>query len=122
MVSSSDQTASRFDLPKWLVVVALIIIGVGGNHYFGDESLLYRAIALVVLAGVAGFIALQTVKGQNFARLMKEAKTEIRKVVWPTRPELLQTTAIVLVFVLLVALILWGMDSLVAWIVSNFIG
>jgi len=122
MEPNPNQAASRLDTPKWLVVYALIILGVAGNHHFGDESLLYRVLALVVLALVAGFIALQTVKGRSIARLFKEAKVEIRKVVWPTRPELLQTTAIVLVFVLFVALVLWGMDSLVAWIVSGFIG
>ena len=47
---------------------------------------------------------------------------EIRKVVWPTRPELVQTTAIVVVFVLVVALLLWGMDSLISWLVAGFIG
>lgn len=122
MASNSNQAVSHFDLPKWLFVIALIVLGVAGNQYFSDESLLYRALGLVALAIVAGFVALQTVKGRNLAQLFKEAKVEIRKVVWPTRPELLQTTGIVLVFVLFVALLLWGMDSLVAWIVSGFIG
>jgi len=122
MESSSRQASTRFDAVKWVVVVAVIAVGVVGNYYFGNESLLYRTLAMVALALVAGFIALQTDKGRRLAQLMKEAKVEIRKVVWPTRQELLQTTAIVLAFVLLVALLLWGMDSLVAWIVSSMIG
>lgn len=122
MESSSREATTRFDIAKWVVVVGLVAAGVAGNHYYGGESLLYRALALVALAVVAGAIALQTAKGRQLARIMREAKVEIRKVVWPTRQELLQTTAIVLGFVLLVALILWGMDSLVAWIVSSLIG
>ena len=86
------------------------------------ESLLYRVLALVALALVAAFVALQTERGRRFATLLKEARVEIRKVVWPTRPELIQTTAIVVVFVLVVALMLWGMDSLISWLVSGVIG
>ncbi|MFD2232031.1 preprotein translocase subunit SecE [Alkalimarinus sediminis] len=122
MSSKVEVAESRFDSLKWVVVVALVVVGVAGNHYFADHSLLYRVLALLLLAGVAGFFALQTAKGQKFAVLLKDAKSEIRKVVWPTRQELTQTTLIVIVFVLVVALILWGLDSLVSWLVSGLIG
>ena len=122
MSSKVEVTEGRFDSVKWLAVLALVVVAVAGNHYFSAESLLYRVLALLALAALAGFIALQTVKGQKFSTLLKDAKSEIRKVVWPTRQELTQTTMIVIVFVLVVALILWGLDSLVSWIVSGFIG
>ena len=122
MESRSVQSSSRFDIAKWLVVFLLIAVGVVGNQYFAAESLLYRVLALVVLAAVAAGVALQTSRGQRFAALLKEARVEIRKVVWPTRPELIQTTAIVIVFVLVVALLLWGMDSLISLLVAGFIG
>ncbi|MBL3559105.1 MULTISPECIES: preprotein translocase subunit SecE [Marinobacter] len=122
MESKADRSTSGFDAVKWLVVFVLIAIGVVGNQYFSAESLLYRVLALVALALVAAFVALQTERGRRFAALLKEARVEIRKVVWPTRPELIQTTAIVVVFVLVVALMLWGMDSLISWLVSGVIG
>ncbi|MBB5322314.1 preprotein translocase subunit SecE [Marinobacter oulmenensis] len=122
MESKAVQSASRFDALKWLVVFVLIAAGVVGNLYFGAESLLYRVLGLVALGLVAAFVALQTGRGRRFAVLLKEARVEIRKVVWPTRPELIQTTAIVVIFVLVVALILWGMDSLISWLVAGFIG
>ncbi len=122
MESKVIQSTNRFDLLKWLVVFVLIAIGVVGNQYFGAESLLYRVLALVGLALVAAFVALQTARGRRFAMLLKEARVEIRKVVWPTRPELVQTTLIVVVFVLVVALLLWGMDSLVSLLIAGFIG
>ncbi|WP_339805317.1 preprotein translocase subunit SecE [uncultured Marinobacter sp.] len=122
MESRAQQSTSRLDTLKWLVVFILIAAGVVGNQYFSGESVLYRALALVVLALVAAFVALQTDRGRRFAILLKEARVEIRKVVWPTRPELIQTTIIVVVFVLVVALILWGMDSLIAFLVQGFIG
>lgn len=122
MESKAVQSTSRFDFAKWLVVFVLIAIGVVGNQYFSAESLLYRVLALVGLAIVAALVALQTDRGRRFAALLKEARVEIRKVVWPTRPELIQTTAIVVVFVLVVALLLWGMDSLISLLVAGFIG
>lgn len=122
MESKTEQTNNRLDPLKWLVVFVLIAVGVVGNTYYSAESLLYRVLAVTVLAIVAAVIALQTAKGKRFAQLLKEARVEIRKVVWPTRQELMQTTLIVIVFVLIVGLLLWGMDSLISWGVSGIIG
>lgn len=113
---------SRFDLVKWLLVVALVAVGVVGNQIFAGESILYRVLALLVLALVAGFVALQTAKGRAFFALLKDARGEIRKVVWPTRQETTQTTLIVVVVVLVMALVLWGLDSLLGWLVSLIVG
>ncbi|WP_461538642.1 preprotein translocase subunit SecE [Spongorhabdus nitratireducens] len=113
---------SRMDGFKWAASVALVFAGVVGNSVYSGESLLYRVIALLVLAAVAGLIALQTAKGKSFWQLIKDSKTEIRKVVWPTRQETLQTTLIVVAVVIVMGLILWGLDSLLGWIVSSLIG
>ena len=113
---------SRYDSIKWIAVVAIVIAGVVGNSWFSGESLLYRVLALLVLAAVAGFIALQTAKGRAWFKLFKDAKGEMRRVVWPTRQETLQTTLMVLAAVLVVALMLWGMDTFFGWIVSSAIG
>jgi preprotein translocase subunit SecE len=115
---SVETTASRFDTVKWLVVFVLLAVGVVGNSYFSDQSLLYRVLGLVALGAVAVMVALQTAKGAAFWTLVKGARTEIRKVVWPTRQETVQTTLIVVIFVVLVALLLWGLDSLLGWLVS----
>ncbi|MBB2495219.1 preprotein translocase subunit SecE [Aquipseudomonas ullengensis] len=122
MNAKAEAKDSRFDLLKWLVVVALVVVGVVGNQYFSAEPLLYRVLVLLALAAVAGFVALQTVKGQSFFALAKEARTEIRKVVWPTRQETTQTTLIVVAVVLVMALLLWGLDSFLGWIVSMIVG
>jgi preprotein translocase subunit SecE len=122
MNSKVETESNRFDGLKWLLVVVLVAAGVGGNIYFGGQSLLYRVIALLILAIAAIAIALQTAKGAEFWKLAKEARVEIRKVVWPTRQEATQTTLIVFGFVLLMALILWGLDTLVGWAASSILG
>ncbi|WP_299200979.1 preprotein translocase subunit SecE [uncultured Amphritea sp.] len=122
MNSKVSSEGSKLDGLKWVVVVAIVAAGVVGNSVYSEESLLYRVIALLVLAGVAGFVALQTAKGLAFFNLFKEARSEIRKVVWPTRQETLQTTLIVTVVVLVVGLLLWGLDSLLSVGVASVIG
>lgn len=122
MNAKAEAKDSRFDLVKWLIVAALVVVGVVGNQYFSAESILYRVLGLVVLAAVAGVVALKTARGQAFAVLLKEARVEIRKVVWPTRQETTQTTLIVVAVVLVMALLLWGLDSLLGLLVSLIVG
>jgi len=122
MTPKPEAQESRFDLLKWLAVVALVVVGVVGNQYYSAAPILYRVLALLALAAAAAFIALQTVKGKSFFVLAKEARAEIRKVVWPTRQETTQTTLIVVAVVLVMALLLWGLDSLLGWLVSLIVG
>lgn len=122
MSANTETQAGGMNGLKWLVVLLLVVAGVAGNIYYDDQSLLYRVVGLLVLAVIAGFIALQTTQGAGFWKLAKESRAEIRKVVWPTRQESTQTTLIVVAVVLLTALILWGLDSLIGWLVSMVIG
>jgi preprotein translocase subunit SecE len=122
MTLKAEAQESRFDLLKWLVVVALVVVGVVGNQYYSAQPILYRVLVLLVLAVVAAFVGLQTGRGKAFFVLAKEARAEIRKVVWPTRQETTQTTLIVVAVVLVMALLLWGLDSLLGWLVSLIVG
>jgi preprotein translocase subunit SecE len=115
---SEETSTSRFDSVKWLVVFALVAVAVVGNSYYADESLLYRVLGILAMAAVAGMVALQTAKGAAFWALVKGSRTEIRKVVWPTRQETVQTTLIVLAFVVLVAIFLWLLDMGLGKLVS----
>ena len=120
--STEEQPSSSFDTLKWGVIFLLLAGAVAGNYVYGEESVLIRAVAVVVMVGVAGLIALQTEKGRNAAIFAKEARTEVRKVVWPTRQEAIQTTGIVLVVTLLMSLLLRGLDSVLFWLVGLVTG
>ena len=122
MSTNTETSGGALDWLKWLVVAALLGGGVYGNWYFQDESLLIRVAALLVIAVVAAFVAIQTQRGSSTWNLIKESRSEIRRVVWPTNQETTQTTLVVLLMVLIFALILWGLDSLLGWIVSSIIG
>ena len=120
--SSETSTGSSLDWLKWMLVIGILVGGVFGNWYYQDQSLLYRVIALIVLGASALAVAVQTERGGTAWSLIKESRSEIRRVVWPTREETMQTTLIVLVLVLIFALILWLLDSGLSWLVSSIIG
>ena len=122
MTTSTESNQSALDWSKWIIVVVIVAGGVFGNWYYQDQSLLYRVLALLALAGVAGLISFQTTQGRALWELMKESRVEIRRVVWPNRQETTQTTFIVVLLVLVFSLILWGLDSLLSLIVSTVIG
>ena len=110
------------DRLRWLAAVILIVAGIAGNWYFQSESLLVRVAALLAIMGLSILIIWNSRKGQDIVSLLRESRSEVRRVVWPTNQETNQTTLIVLVIVLIFSLILWGLDSLLGWIISSIIG
>ena len=77
MSEKIDGEDNNLDWIKWTMVAAIIAVSVYANSYFSAESLLIRTIGLVVAAGVAGWIAVQTEKGRNFVNLCLEARVEV---------------------------------------------
>lgn len=56
-----------------------------GNYLYRDIMLPLRALAVVILIAAAGGVALLTTKGKATVAFAREARTEVRKVIWPTR-------------------------------------
>jgi len=108
-------------LDKLLLTVAVLPVAaaIGGFYYFEDYPQWMRVIALLVAVGVGGMIALQTALGQTAWAFRRDAIIEVRKVVWPTRKETTQTTIIVLIVVVIMSLLLWALDSTLAWVVRT---
>ncbi len=107
---------------KIVLAALLVVAGLGGFYYFAD----YPAIARVgsVLAGLAAasFVFWMTAPGKQFYMYAQESVAETKKVVWPTRKETLQTTGIVFVFVVVMAMFLWAVDSSLLWMIAKFLG
>jgi len=112
----------RLDGLKWLSVVLLVAAGVVGNSFYSDVAVLYRVLVLVAMGAAAIFIAVNTAKGSSLWELLNEARAEFRRVVWPTRQEVNQTTLIVVAVVIVMSIILWALDSLLGWVASLIIG
>lgn len=110
------------DKIKLLIAVLLVAAGVVGFYLLPEMPALVRV--LMVLAGLAAgaVVAYFTAPGKAFFAFAGEARDETRKVVWPTRKETVQTTGIVLVFVFVMALFLWIVDSVLLWLVRLAMG
>ncbi len=122
MSEQTEKNGGGLDTVKLFAALALLIAGVMGFYYYSAESTLIRVVGLLVVVGVAAFIAMTTAKGRQLAGFMSNSRTEVRKMVWPTRVETTQTTLIVLGVVLLVGIFLWLLDSLLGWVIRQFIG
>ena len=101
---------------------ACVVAGVWGYYYFGDTALVLRV--LMVLGGLvlAGVVAYTSVPGKQFFAFAQEAWQEAGRVSWPTRKETIQTTGVVFVFVVVMALFLFSVDTTISWVVRLMTG
>lgn len=107
----------------WAVGLLILLAGVVGFfHFAGEVMTIIRAVGLLVMLGVALAVVGRTARGRDMFSFVRETDIERRKVVWPNRQETLQTTLVVLVLTVIVAILLFLMDSLFGWFVRRLIG
>lgn len=116
MVSKAEVTSNSADTIKLAAAAAMVVVGLVGFYYFADQSLLMRVIALLIIAGLAAFVVYQTDLGKRTVDFFKDARTEVRKVVWPSRAETTQTTLTVFIIVIIVGIFLWLFDMLLSYL------
>ncbi len=117
-----SEPSSALDGLKWFLVIAVVLSGVVANYYYQTQPLALRLIGWIALAVVAGIIALTTNAGGSFIAFAKDSRTELRKVVWPTRDETVQTTMMVVLFVIVLSLILWCIDAVLLHLMGILTG
>lgn len=103
----------------WVVSIAMLAVAAVGNAYFASHfAFVVRVLLLVVLLVGAVVLAALTNQGQRAIRFIKDSRQELRKIVWPTRQESTQTTLIVIAVCVVVALALWGIDSIIVSLIT----
>lgn len=127
MSSKVEQQASSLDTIKLILSLVLLLAGVVGFYYFSTwqgqpVSTLYRVLVLLLVVGVAAFVAFNTAQGRRLLGFMKDARIEVRKMVWPTRNETMQTTLMVFVIVFILSIFLWLVDMLLGWGIRTLLG
>jgi preprotein translocase subunit SecE len=118
----AEAESSTLDTVKLVVAVVLIVIGIALFYYFEGYSTLLRVLGLLALAGIAAAVALQSLPGRRVWEFAASSRNEVRKVVWPTRQETVQTTLIVFAMVLIIGIILWLFDMMLLAIVRSVTG
>ena len=109
------------DRAKLAAAGLLVVGGVAAFYLLGQQSLWLRVLVLLVLiaAGVAAFFT--SVQGKELVAFGQDALKELRKIVWPTRPEATQMTLYVFAFVVVMALFLWLTDKTLEWVLYSLI-
>ena len=107
---------------KLSIATLPLIAGFGAFYYYSEESLLYRVIGLLVAAGLSVLIAAQSEHGRTALAFVRDSRTELRKVVWPTRKETAQTTMFVLGAAIIAGLFFWVIDMFLGWAVRFLTG
>ena len=107
---------------RWFLGISIIGLAVYGNSYFAQEALLYRVLGVIVISAIGLFVLSTTIEGKESLKIILESRTEIRRVVWPTRTETTLTVLIVVVAIIVCALLLWGLDSLFGWATAKLLG
>jgi preprotein translocase subunit SecE len=109
------------DKVKLVAAAAIVALGVWGYYWLADSPLVLRVLAVVAGLLVAGAVAWWSEPGKQFAVFAGESVAEVKKVVWPTRKETMQTTAAVFAFVVVMAVFLWISDKALEWVLYDLI-
>jgi preprotein translocase subunit SecE len=109
---TTEVQASGLDTAKLAAAVLLLVGGVVAFYMLSDQHLWIRVLTVLALAGIAVLMASQTKIGRSIISFFGETRTEVRKVVWPTRQETVQTTFAVMFVVVVMGLLLWGLDAI----------
>jgi preprotein translocase subunit SecE len=110
------------DKIKMGVAVLLVIAGIAGFYLLRDSALILRVASVLGGLIAAALVAWTTAPGRVFFTFAQESVAETKKVVWPSRKETVQTTGMVLAFVLVMAIFLWIVDALLVWGVKLLMG
>jgi preprotein translocase subunit SecE len=115
MTDKVETGASALDTVKLAAAVAILVGGVAGFYLLASYPLALRWVLVLASLGVGILVALQSAQGRAFWQFVQGSRVELRKVVWPTRQETLQTTLVVFVAILAMGIFFWVLD----WILGS---
>lgn len=115
MDAKVDSKPSILDTILLLAAVAIVVGSIFAYYYYANESALLRSLGVLVALGLAIWVALQSAQGRTLWAFVQGSRVELRKVVWPTREETIQTTLIVLVFAAIMGTFFWLFDQALFW-------
>jgi preprotein translocase subunit SecE len=122
-MNTNAETGSGFlDTVKLALAAAILVGGIAAFYVYEEQSLLVSVSVLLVAVALAVAVFMQSERGRTLWKFIQGSRVEIRKVIWPTRQETLQTALTVLVFALILGLFFWGLDFFLLWITRLLTG
>ncbi|MDC0089118.1 preprotein translocase subunit SecE [Gammaproteobacteria bacterium] len=122
VVESKNIEGNDNGTPLLLMSLLLLLAGIVAFYYFSEIRLFYRVLGLFAVLGLAGYIIYQTSFGKTVYTYVLESKIELKKVSWPTKQETTQTAIGVIVIVVIIGILLWLLDMLLAWSIGTLYG
>ena len=118
----TTQPNGTLDTAKLVLASVFVLGGIVAFYWFGTLPL-WQRVLIVAGGAIAGLIlALSSQPGRELWGFVQGSQVELKKMVWPTRQEAFQTTLVLVVFVIILAVILLGIDWVLAWSVENVLG
>ncbi len=109
------------DKAKLVTAALLLLGGIVAFYVLIHMDLWVRVVALIALVALGVALFFTSESGKQLIGFGKESVREVKKVVWPTRKEALQNTAMVFAFVFLMAFFLWVTDKTLEWMLYDLI-
>jgi preprotein translocase subunit SecE len=122
MNSKLETGPNALDTVKLFLACLVLVGGIFAYYYYADVSVLWRAIGVLVAFLAALGVVMTTYHGHLLSQFVSGARIELRKVVWPSREETMQTTAIVLVFALIGGVFFWLLDLFLLTVRQYIVG
>ena len=116
---SNKEISSTLDTLKMASAVAILLSSVFSFYYFAELSVLIRVLVVIFSVILSLIIFFSTQRGIIFWDFLQGSRVEMRKVVWPTKQETIQTTLTVFVFVLVLGIFFWLLDFLLLYITTS---
>lgn len=113
--NTQAQANGALNVVVLLVAVAVAMAGLMVFTFMTEQSMGVRIVALLAGLALGLVIAAFSSTGKRFIAYGRESWEELRRVVWPTKKETLNTTGIVIAFVVVVSLYLFIVDKLIEW-------
>jgi preprotein translocase subunit SecE len=110
------------DKIKLFVAFLLVVAGIAGYYYLHESAAVLKLASVLIGLLLAAGMAWTSQPGKRFFAFGKDSVAEAKRVVWPTRKETLQTTAVVIAFAVTMALFLWAVDASLMIVVNKMMG
>jgi len=122
MNTNAENELGIVEILKLGATVGILIGGIAGFYVYEEQSQLMSVSVILASIAAAVFVFMQTERGRELWRFTQGARIELRKVIWPTRTEAMQTTLTVFVFVLILGIFFWLLDMGLLWVTRLLTG
>ncbi len=119
MSEGNREISTVADTLKLMASVSILFASIVSFYYFSEVSVLIRALVIIFSLVISLLIFFRTQRGIIFWEFLQGSRVEMRKVVWPTKQETIQTTLTVFIFVLILGIFFWLLDFILLYITTS---